>query len=98
MTERTATARGHETKWTRWRRVGQLTEWVRLQSGEDLIGEPTQPKSRIVGGQPNANPGEVRSNYRSKLAHQAVVNIHQLRVVIKFQDELPGSHPGLLPE
>jgi hypothetical protein len=51
----------------------------------------------IVGGQPNANLDESdRIDYGIQLAHQAVVNIHQLCVIVIFEDELSGPHPSLL--
>jgi hypothetical protein len=55
----------------------------------------------IVGGQPSASLSDsdrfITSDWLNSSAHQPVVDIHQLRVVIVLEDELPRSHPRLLP-
>jgi hypothetical protein len=55
----------------------------------------------IVGGQPSASLADsdrfITSDWLNSSAHQPVVDIHQLRVVIVLEDELPRSHPRLLP-
>jgi hypothetical protein len=69
----------------------------RLNRGRSRWGRANQG---IVGGQRVRVPSDsdrFTSDWLNSSAHQPVVDIHQLRVVIVFEDELPRSHPRLLP-
>jgi len=65
-----------------------------------LDGRHDGPESGIVGGQPNLNffNDQAAKSKRSGLPHESVVDIHQLRVIVIFQDKLSWPHARLLPE
>src|SRR5579859_2813074 len=65
--------------------------WEARKMSSAAEGQPGD--RRIVGGQPKAE-----SDGQTQLTHQAVIDIHQLRVIIVFEDQLSWPHPRFLSE